>query len=204
MNLNSIAAIIFSVLVLMACDNKQDRNTVETQAKESAQPVTEKVESTTPAAPAQETIKQNVVKIERLPESIGGFPVDVLIDPNTATLETLVAIPKVTEEVAQVIINGRPFASPIELHMALRPVIGPRVLRNYVYPYMFIKVGLNSADVENYKFVPSTINRRKLAHEFEEYRPYESLEQFVKEMEKYVSAEEAAFLKRYVFVEPQS
>jgi hypothetical protein len=37
-----------------------------------------------------------------------------------------------------------------------------------------------------------------MAHEFEEYRPYTSFEQFRKEIGKYVSREEVARLERYV------
>ena len=38
----------------------------------------------------------------------------------------------------------------------------------------------------------------KLAHEFEEYRPYESMDQFSREMSKYVSDGEVAYLTRFV------
>jgi hypothetical protein len=37
-----------------------------------------------------------------------------------------------------------------------------------------------------------------MLHEFKEYRPYKSMEQFRKEIGKYVSAREVARLERYV------
>jgi len=40
----------------------------------------------------------------------------------------------------------------------------------------------------------------RMAHEFEEYRPYTSLEQFRREIGKYVPAAEVARLEQYVFV----
>jgi hypothetical protein len=38
----------------------------------------------------------------------------------------------------------------------------------------------------------------RMAHEFEEYRPYTSLEQFRREIGKYVDAAEVARLESYV------
>ncbi|HKY05378.1 MAG TPA: helix-hairpin-helix domain-containing protein, partial [Blastocatellia bacterium] len=40
----------------------------------------------------------------------------------------------------------------------------------------------------------------KMAHEFEEYRPYRSIQQFRREMAKYVSADQIAEYEKYVFV----
>ena len=40
----------------------------------------------------------------------------------------------------------------------------------------------------------------RMAHEFEEYRPYSSLEQFRREIGKYVDTTEVARLEQYVFV----
>ena len=40
----------------------------------------------------------------------------------------------------------------------------------------------------------------KMAHEFEEYRPYTSLEQFRREIGKYVDADEVARLEQYIFI----
>ena len=41
----------------------------------------------------------------------------------------------------------------------------------------------------------------KLAHEFEEYRPYRAMAQFRREIGKYVSDEEVARLERYITLE---
>ena len=42
-----------------------------------------------------------------------------------------------------------------------------------------------------------------MAHEFEEYRPYTSMEQFRREIGKYVNEDEVARLERYVEIRPQ-
>jgi radical SAM superfamily enzyme with C-terminal helix-hairpin-helix motif len=39
-----------------------------------------------------------------------------------------------------------------------------------------------------------------MVHEFEEYRPYRSIQQFRKEMSKYVAAAQIAEYEKYVFV----
>ena len=42
----------------------------------------------------------------------------------------------------------------------------------------------------------------RLLHEFKEYRPYDSIEQFRREIGKYVSEEEVSRLERFVTLEP--
>ena len=40
-----------------------------------------------------------------------------------------------------------------------------------------------------------------MVHEFEEYRPYTSIEQFQREIGKYVDEDEVARLERYVYID---
>ena len=56
----------------------------------------------------------------------------------------------------------------------------------------------NSGAEDDFKLIPSTMSPGKLAHEFEEYRPYDSISQFRREMAKYVSEDEVTYLTRYV------
>jgi DNA uptake protein ComE-like DNA-binding protein len=61
------------------------------------------------------------------------------------------------------------------------------------------KINLNTAsDSEFLAAVPNLGN--KMAHEFEEYRPYKSIQQFRREMGKYVKPEQIAEYEKYVFV----
>ena len=61
------------------------------------------------------------------------------------------------------------------------------------------KLNLNTATREEFiAKVPNLGNR--MAHEFEEYRPYKSIQQFRREMAKYVDAAKIAEYERYVFV----
>ena len=126
-----------------------------------------------------------------------AFPVAALIDPNSASEEVLAAVPGMSEAAVAAVVAGRPFATPGELDAAIGDSLDDAG-RKMVYGLVFVKVGLNSGAEADYKLIPSTMSPRKLAHEFEEYRPYESMEQFSREMSKYVSDEEVAYLERYV------
>ena len=61
------------------------------------------------------------------------------------------------------------------------------------------KLNLNTATRDEFLArVPGLGNR--MAHEFEEYRPYKSIQQFRREMAKYVAAAKIAEYERHVFV----
>lgn len=61
------------------------------------------------------------------------------------------------------------------------------------------KLNLNTASREEFiAKVPGLGDR--MAHEFEEYRPYKSIQQFRREMAKYVDAAKIAEYERHVFV----
>ena len=61
------------------------------------------------------------------------------------------------------------------------------------------KLNLNTAsEAEFMAAIPDF--GKKMAHEFEEYRPYRSIQQFRKEMGKYVDAAKIAEYEKYVFV----
>lgn len=61
------------------------------------------------------------------------------------------------------------------------------------------KLNLNTATREEFMAKVPNLGGR-MAHEFEEYRPYKSIQQFRKEMAKYVDAAKIAEYERYVFV----
>lgn len=178
----AIAVSFMSTLALAGCGEKP---AMEEAAKEAAQDAVETVED----------VVENVeVEIE---EAVSGFATAPLIDPNSASEEVLAAVPGMSEAAAAAIIAGRPFTTPGELDAAIGDTLDADA-RKTVYALVFVKVGLNSGAEADYKLIPSTMSARKLAHEFEEYRPYESMEQFSREMSKYVSAEEVAYLERFV------
>ncbi|NNM33099.1 MAG: hypothetical protein HKO53_08535 [Gemmatimonadetes bacterium] len=64
--------------------------------------------------------------------------------------------------------------------------------------YVFVPIDLNTATPEEIMAVPGMDER--MAHEFEEYRPYTSMDQFRQEIGKYVDEDEVARFERYVTI----
>lgn len=120
---------------------------------------------------------------------------EALVDANEASEDTLASVPGLSDDAAKVIISGRPFASIGALHAALSESMSGAEL-DALYGELFIPIDLNSASREDILLIPGV--ERRMAHEFEEYRPYSSIEQFRREIGKYVDEEEVARLERYV------
>jgi DNA uptake protein ComE-like DNA-binding protein len=125
-----------------------------------------------------------------------GRNTDVL-DANLAAAAELSALPRLDQELAAAIIDQRPFSSITALDQLLSPALSAAE-RSEVYGRLFIPIDLNTASREEMLLIPGMSDR--MAHEFEEYRPYTSLEQFRREIGKYVDAAEVARLEQYVFV----
>lgn len=126
-----------------------------------------------------------------------GLPTTPLIDPNTASEDVLAEIQGMSEAAVAAVVAARPFATPSELHAAIGELLTEDE-QAQVYKHLFVKVGLNSGANDDYQLIPSSMPAGRLAHEFEEYRPYESMDQFRREMAKYVSDDEVSFLVRFV------
>ena len=121
-----------------------------------------------------------------------------VLDPNIATEQQLLALPGMNATIVKSIIDQRPFLSMLVLDSLLGKSLS-REQRTALYPKMFIAINLNTAPRPEVLLVPGVGNR--MAHEFEEYRPYKGgLAQFRKEIGKYVTAEEVARFEQYVFV----
>ena len=118
-----------------------------------------------------------------------------LKSPNLATTDEMVAIDGLTAAAAERVIANRPYLDAASFVTVLR-AFDANV--DMVLPRLFRPINLNTASREEIMLVPGM--SRKMAHEFEEYRPYTSIEQFRREIGKYVDDEELARLERYVFV----
>lgn len=172
-NLKNTLSFIAALAIIAACGGKSESDVAESTVTE----------------PASEAAPVEVMT--------SAFPTAALLDPNTASDDELAAIPGLTQEAVAAILAARPFSTQSELDAAIGETLGDEG-RKAVYALVFVKVGLNSGAEDDYKLIPSSMTPGKLAHEFEEYRPYESMDQFSREMSKYVSAEEAAYLARFV------
>jgi DNA uptake protein ComE-like DNA-binding protein len=118
-----------------------------------------------------------------------------VLDANTATAEELSAIPNMDEFLVEAVISNRPFATIGALNELLGADLSNEELEA-LYAHLFVPIKLNTADESDILLIPGVGG--KMAHEFEEYRPYSDIEQFRREMSKYVDAEEVARLEQYV------
>jgi DNA uptake protein ComE-like DNA-binding protein len=108
-----------------------------------------------------------------------------LLNPNTAKVEELRTLPHLNAQLAQAIVAGRPYATTAAMNAEL-------------YPRLFLPINLNSSTRDEIMLIPGMSAR--MAREFLEYRPYANIEQFRREIGKYVDAKEVARLERYVML----
>lgn len=120
-----------------------------------------------------------------------------VLDANRATEAELKAIPQLNETLMKAIVEKRPFASVAELNAVLTPALSKEQATE-VYKKIFLHINLNKASKDEILLIPGVGNR--MLHEFEEYRPYNNLARFHKEIDKYVDDAELARLEQYVFV----
>lgn len=120
-----------------------------------------------------------------------------LIDPETATAEQLTSVPGIDAALAERIIAARPIENMLEVDAILAETLSEEQ-RDTVYARMFKPIDLNTASGEEMQLIPGVGDR--MQHEFEEYRPWRTIEQFRREIGKYVDEDEVARLERYVAI----
>jgi len=99
------------------------------------------------------------------------------------------------EILADVVMNNRPFVTIGELNHLLSSDLDDDQLEE-VYGKLFVPINLNDAKRSDILLIPGVCGR--MAHEFEEYRPYSNIEQFRREIGKYVDEVEVARLEQYI------
>lgn len=116
-----------------------------------------------------------------------------LLDANAASEEAIAAA--ADAGTAASIVAARPFATIGDLNTLLSATMSEDDLES-LYGKLFVPINLNTASEADILLIPGV--GRKMAHEFEEYRPYSSMEQFRREIGKYVDEDEVARLEMYV------
>jgi len=118
-----------------------------------------------------------------------------LLDANSASADEMAALPHMTMALADSVVASRPFENVGELDGLLSATLDEEA-REALYAALFVPISLNNASNANIQLIPGV--GRRMAHEFEEYRPYTSIEQFRREIGKYVDEAEVARLEQYV------
>ena len=120
-----------------------------------------------------------------------------IVDANIASDKELAAMPHLNAALVKAIVDARPFPSITELDALLSKSLKREQITE-LYGRLFVHLNLNTATREQILLIPNAGPR--MAHEFEEYRPYKALAQFHREIDKYVDDKELARLEQYVFV----
>ena len=123
-----------------------------------------------------------------------GVKPATLLNPNVVSEADLAKLPHLTPALAQTIVSRRPFRDMRPFNTLLQSLTPEQ--RTEVYGRLFVPVNLNTATRPEFELIPGVTAR--LVREFLEYRPYKDMEQFRREIGKYVSREEVARLERYM------
>lgn len=118
-----------------------------------------------------------------------------LLDPNEATEDQLVAVQAIGADLASTLIAGRPYDDMLAVDSVLAGSLD-EAEREEVYRHLWKPIDLNNASEEEILLIPGVGDR--MAHEFDEYRPYDGIERFRREIGKYVDEDEVARLEQYV------
>ena len=121
-----------------------------------------------------------------------------VVDANTIAEADLAKLPGLTPAIAKAVVAARPFDNIVDFNKFLLSQKLTQEQANEIYKHAFIHINLNSATGEEILLVPGA--GKRMAHEFDEYRPWKSWAQFEKEIGKYVDAKEVARLAQYAFI----
>jgi len=122
----------------------------------------------------------------------------VHLNLNTATREQILLIPNAGQRMVREFQEYRPYKSLAVFHREIDKYVDDAELAR-LEQYVFVPIGLNSASDADIQTIPGLGPR--MLREFKEYRPYKAIDQFRREIGKYVDNKEVARLERYVAVD---
>lgn len=134
-----------------------------------------------------------------VPPAPVAAPGGAMLDPNSASSAELTAIVGVGPAGASAIIAARPHTNMVTVDKLLPAGVTDQQ-RDSVYARLWKPIDINKATDAEILLIPGVGPR--MLREFKEYRPYTSIEQFRREIGKYVDDAELARLERYVAITP--
>lgn len=131
------------------------------------------------------------------PEALDGVygAMWVPIDLNDVSDEEILLIPGVGDRMLHEFEEYRPYAGLPVFEREIGKYVDDDELARLTQ-YVYVRIDLNTASDEAILSIPGVGQR--MLHEFDEYRPYEAMAQFRREIGKYVDEDEVARLQRYV------
>ena len=117
------------------------------------------------------------------------------VNLNSASRDEILLIPGVGNRLLREFLEYRPYAALAVFHREIDKYVDDAELAR-LEQYVFVPLNLNTASDQDLLTIPGLGTR--MLREFKEYRPYDGIERFRREIGKYVSKEEVARLERYV------
>ena len=121
----------------------------------------------------------------------------VHINLNTATGEEILLVPGAGKRMAREFAEYRPWKSYAQFEKEIGKYVDAKEVARLAQ-YTFIPLNLNTATAADFMTIPGA--GKRMAHEFEEYRPWKTQAQFEKEIGKYVDAKEVKRFWRYMVI----
>ncbi len=119
------------------------------------------------------------------------------INLNATTKEEILLIPGVGARMLREFEEYRPYSSLAHFHREIGKYVKEDELAR-LESYVFVPMPLNTASDEDFLTIPGFGPR--MLREFKEYRPYNDMARFEREIGKYVDKNEVARLGRYVVI----
>jgi DNA uptake protein ComE-like DNA-binding protein len=119
----------------------------------------------------------------------------VQINLNTASDAEIMLIPGLGKRMLGEFKEYRPYRALAQFRREIGKYVDDKEL-DRLEQYVFVPINLNTASDADILTIPGMGQR--MLREFKEYRPYKAIEQFRREIGKYVDEKEVARLERYV------
>lgn len=122
----------------------------------------------------------------------------VQLNLNSASEEEILLIPGLGKRMLHEFQEYRPYRTIAQFRKEIGKYVDQKEVAR-LEQYVFVPIRLNAASDEDILTIPGL--GKRMLREFKEYRPYKNIEQFHKEIGKYVDKKEVARLERYVTVD---
>ena len=122
----------------------------------------------------------------------------VQLNLNSASEDEILLIPGLGKRMLHEFQEYRPYRTIAQFRKEIGKYVDQKEVAR-LEQYVFVPIRLNGASDEDILTIPGL--GKRMLREFKEYRPYKNIEQFRKEIGKYVDKKEVARLERYVIVD---
>jgi DNA uptake protein ComE-like DNA-binding protein len=139
------------------------------------------------------TLLSKTLSKDQLAELYGKMFVQINL--NTAAPNEILLIPGVGNRMSHEFQEYRPYKTIAQFRKEIGKYVDQKEVAR-LEQYVFVPIRLNSASDDDILTIPGL--GKRMLREFKEYRPYKNMEQFRKEIGKYVDKKEVARLEKYV------